>query len=87
LAATLTLLELPNLMVLLDRVSAAADPEATIDLATKLFRLLQNLGKPRLLEKSAQCGTPPPSCSASTGAMPSSNRSARASSNSWLRDD
>jgi hypothetical protein len=51
LAATLTLLELPNLMVLLDQVSAAGDPEATIDLATKLFGLLQFLGKLRLLEK------------------------------------
>jgi tetratricopeptide (TPR) repeat protein len=51
LAATLTLIELPNLMVLLDRVSTAADPEATIDLATKLFGLLQQLGKPHLLEK------------------------------------
>jgi tetratricopeptide (TPR) repeat protein len=51
LAATLTLLELPNLMALLDRVSAAGDPVATIDLATDLFRLLQPLGKPRLLEK------------------------------------
>src|SRR5438094_3056434 len=38
-------------MVLLDRVSTAGDPEATIDLATKLFDLLQNLGKPHLLEK------------------------------------
>jgi tetratricopeptide (TPR) repeat protein len=51
LAATLTLLELPNLMVLLDRVSTAGDPEATIDLAADLFRLLQSLGKLRLLEK------------------------------------
>jgi tetratricopeptide (TPR) repeat protein len=51
LAATLILLELPNLMVLLDRVSAAGDPVATIDLATELFMLLQPLGKPRLLEK------------------------------------
>jgi hypothetical protein len=50
-AATLTLLELPNLMALLDRLSAAADPKATIDLATQLFTLLQPLGKPRLLEK------------------------------------
>jgi hypothetical protein len=51
LAATLTLLELPNLMVLLDQVSTAGDPEAMIDLATRLFGLLQYLGKPHLLEK------------------------------------
>jgi tetratricopeptide (TPR) repeat protein len=51
LAATLTLLELPNLMVLLDRVSTAGDPVSTIDLATKLFGLLQYLGKSRLLDK------------------------------------
>jgi hypothetical protein len=51
LAATLALLELPNLMVVLDQVSAAGDPVVTIDLATDLFRLLQFLGKPRLLEK------------------------------------
>jgi hypothetical protein len=51
LAATLTLIESPNLMVVLDQVSATGDPAATIDLATDLFRLLQPLGKPRLLEK------------------------------------
>jgi hypothetical protein len=51
LTATLTLLELPNLMVLLDHVSAAGDPAATIDLATQLFTLLQLRGKPHLLEK------------------------------------
>lgn len=51
LAATLTVLELPNLIALLDLVQRAGDPEATIDLATSLYSLLQMLGKPRLLER------------------------------------
>ena len=50
-AATLTLLELPNLFALLDRSQAVADPATTIDRATSLYRLLQELGKPRLLER------------------------------------
>ena len=54
LAATLTLLELPNLFALLDRSQAAANPETTIDRATSLYRLLQSLGKPRLLERVAR---------------------------------
>jgi tetratricopeptide (TPR) repeat protein len=54
LAATLTLLELPNLFALLDRSLAAADPETTIDRATSLYSLLQALGKPRLLERVAR---------------------------------
>ena len=41
-AATLTLLELPNLFALLDLVQAAGDAEATIDLTTSLYSLLQN---------------------------------------------
>jgi|APTNR8051073442_1049403.scaffolds.fasta_scaffold02115_4 tetratricopeptide (TPR) repeat protein len=53
-AATLTLLELPNLFALLDRVWRAADAEATIDLATSLYSLLSMLGKPRLLERVGQ---------------------------------
>src|SRR5262249_55433453 len=53
-AATLTVLELPNLFALLDLVQRAADAEATIDLATSLYRLLQVLGKPRLLERVGQ---------------------------------
>jgi tetratricopeptide (TPR) repeat protein len=53
-AATLTLLELPNLFALLDRSQAVADPETTIDRATDLYRLLQRLGKPRLLERVAR---------------------------------
>jgi tetratricopeptide (TPR) repeat protein len=53
-AATLTVLELPNLFALLDLVQRAADAEATIDLATSLHSLLQSLGKPRLLERVGQ---------------------------------
>jgi len=50
-AATLTALELPNLFALLDLVGRAGDAETTIDLATSLYSLLQNAGKPRLLER------------------------------------
>jgi tetratricopeptide (TPR) repeat protein len=53
-AATLTLLELPNLFTLLDLVQAAGDAEATIDLATSLYTLLSMLGKPRLLARVGQ---------------------------------
>ncbi len=53
-AATLTVLELPNLFALLDLVERAGDAEATIDLATSLYGLLQGLGKPRLLERVGQ---------------------------------
>jgi tetratricopeptide (TPR) repeat protein len=53
-AATLTLLELPNLFALLDRSQAVADPETTIDRATSLNFLLRELGKPRLLERVAR---------------------------------
>jgi tetratricopeptide (TPR) repeat protein len=54
LAATLTLLELPNLFALLDRSQAVADPETVIDRATFLYGLLRGLGKPRLLERVAR---------------------------------
>jgi tetratricopeptide (TPR) repeat protein len=54
LAATLTLLELPNLFALLDRSQAVADPETTIERATSMYGLLQELGKPRLLERVAR---------------------------------
>jgi tetratricopeptide (TPR) repeat protein len=54
LAATLTLLELPNLFALLDRSQAVADPATTIQRATSLYCLLQGLGKPRLLERVAR---------------------------------
>lgn len=51
LAATLTVLELPNFFALLDLVQQEADPKATISLATSLYQLLQFAGKPRLLER------------------------------------
>lgn len=53
-AATLTRLELPSLFALLDRVQRTGDAEATIDLATSFYLLLQNTGKPRLLERVGQ---------------------------------
>nr|WP_295384350.1 hypothetical protein [uncultured Thiodictyon sp.] len=53
-AATLTLLGLPNLFALLDLVQGAGQAEATIDLATRLYRLLQVLGPPRLLVRVGQ---------------------------------
>lgn len=53
-AVTLPLLELPNLLALLDRLQQAEDAEATLDLTTSLFSLLQNLGKPRLLQRISQ---------------------------------
>jgi tetratricopeptide (TPR) repeat protein len=48
-AATLTVFELPNIFALLDLVAAAGEAEATIDLSTSLYGLLQMLGRPRLL--------------------------------------
>jgi hypothetical protein len=54
LAATLTLLELPNLFSLLNRSQAVADPETTIKIATYLYDLLEGLGKSRLLERIAR---------------------------------
>ena len=53
-AATLRLLELPNLFALLDLVQHAGDAEVTIDLATLLHSLLQQTGKPRLLHRLGQ---------------------------------
>ena len=53
-AATLTVLELPNLFALLDLVQRAGDAEATIGLATSLYSLLSKLGRPRLLERVGQ---------------------------------
>ncbi|MFZ2855342.1 MAG: CHAT domain-containing protein [Rhodocyclaceae bacterium] len=53
-AATLTLLELPNLFALLDHVQRVGDAEAIIALATSLCSLLKDAGKPRLLERVAQ---------------------------------
>jgi tetratricopeptide (TPR) repeat protein len=53
-AATLTRLDLSNLLTLLDVVQRAKDAEATIDLATTLCEFLQTLGKPRLMERIGQ---------------------------------
>jgi tetratricopeptide (TPR) repeat protein len=53
-ASTLTVLELPNLFALLDLVERAGEAEATINLATSLYSLVQWLGKPRLLERVGQ---------------------------------
>ncbi len=53
-AASLVVLELPNLFALLDRVQGAGDAEATIGLATSLYSLLQWAGKPRLLARLGQ---------------------------------
>jgi hypothetical protein len=54
LAATLTVLELANLLALLERVEAAGDPAAVIDLTTNLHLLFQWLGRPRLQERLAR---------------------------------
>jgi tetratricopeptide (TPR) repeat protein len=54
LAATLTLLELPNLFALLDRSLAVAEPATTIERTTSLYSLLHVLGKPRLLLRVAR---------------------------------
>ncbi|HEY0992483.1 MAG TPA: tetratricopeptide repeat protein, partial [Kofleriaceae bacterium] len=54
LAATLTLLELQNLFALLAHVSRTGDAEAIVQLATRLHRLLSNLGRPRLVARVAE---------------------------------
>ncbi len=54
LAATLTVLDLPNLFALLELVERAGNAEAMIDLVTILYSLLQALGRRRLLERIAQ---------------------------------
>ena len=53
-AATLTVLELPNLFALLDLAQRAGKRDVTTNLGTQLYSLLQALGKPRLLERVAQ---------------------------------
>jgi tetratricopeptide (TPR) repeat protein len=52
-SATLTLLELPNLMVLLDLARAQGDAEATVTLAARLEQLIAFLGNPHLLARVA----------------------------------
>lgn len=51
LSATLTTLELPNLLRLLDHVRSGEDAEASVDLATTLEQLIEFLGRPRLLAR------------------------------------
>src|ERR1700752_1007838 len=53
-AATLTMLELPNLFALLHLVQDKGDAETTIDLTTALYRLLHLAGKPTLLKRVGQ---------------------------------
>jgi tetratricopeptide (TPR) repeat protein len=53
LSATLTTLELPNLVRLLEHVRTQGDAEATVDLATKLEQLLTELGRKQLLARVA----------------------------------
>ncbi|MDS4042628.1 MAG: CHAT domain-containing protein [Candidatus Competibacter sp.] len=53
-AATLTVLDLPNLFALLDLVQRAGNAGATIKLTTSLYRLLEVAGKPRLLARVGQ---------------------------------
>ncbi|MGC4043394.1 MAG: tetratricopeptide repeat protein [Armatimonas sp.] len=54
LAATLTLLELPGLVALLEQVETNGDPTATIDLATSLHGMVRDLGKPRVMARISQ---------------------------------
>jgi tetratricopeptide (TPR) repeat protein len=53
LAASLTTLELPNLVRLLEHVRALDEPEVTVDLATTLEQLIANLGRKHLLARVA----------------------------------
>jgi len=53
-AATLTLLELPNLLAALDRLHETADVERVIGVATDIESLLQNLGRPKALARAAR---------------------------------
>lgn len=54
LTATLTVLELANLLALLERVEATGDQEAVIGLTSSLHQLFQGLGRPRLQERLAR---------------------------------
>lgn len=51
LAATLTVLELPNLLGALERLAKTAAAEVVVDAATTLEGLLQNLGRPRAMAR------------------------------------
>jgi hypothetical protein len=81
LAATLTLLELPNLFALLDRSQADADPATTIDRATSLYGLLKaNRG---CWSGWLGCAMPPPPPWARGGRTHPLRPGAPASSSSW----
>lgn len=51
LAATLTLLELPNLLAVLEYLQQEASAEQVVNLATSLEGLLENLGRPKALTR------------------------------------
>ncbi len=51
LAATLTLLELPNLLALLDWAAENLTPEEVVDITSRLETLLQHLGRPQALAR------------------------------------
>lgn len=51
LAATLTLLDLPNLLAALEHLQGEASAEQVVDLATDLESLLANLGRPKALAR------------------------------------
>ena len=53
LAARLTLWELPNLLDLLEKIAAVGETGAMVELCAYLYKLLQNLGKPKLLQRIA----------------------------------
>ena len=57
LAASLTLLELPNLLALLEYLQQSASAEIVVNLATKLETLLQELGRPAALVRVAEIRT------------------------------
>jgi tetratricopeptide (TPR) repeat protein len=52
--ATLTVLDLPNFLALIEELQRSGDPEATSELASTLCGLIQMLGRPRLLARIAQ---------------------------------
>ncbi|MCP4662933.1 MAG: tetratricopeptide repeat protein, partial [bacterium] len=51
LASTLTLVDLPNLLAVLDYLDEKADAERVIDVATAVERLVEVLGRPQALER------------------------------------
>ena len=81
-AATLTVLELPNLFALLDLVQRAGDAEATIDLATSLYSLLQMPASRGCWSAWGRCATPRRRRWATPGITRGSRRRGPASSSS-----